>query len=54
VEEIIKTIKKEQPDAKVKFLEVDLGDLRSVKKGAEKFLSFVPHPLNRHPSLTFA
>jgi hypothetical protein len=54
VEEIIKTIKKEQPDAKVKFLEVDLGDLRSVKKGADEFLSFVPHPLNRHPSLTFA
>ena len=42
MEETIKTIKKVQPDAKVKFLEVDLGDLRSVKKGSEEFLSFAP------------
>ena len=49
VEEAMNEIKKEQPDAKLKFLEMDLGDLRSVKKGAEQFLSFVStYALPRH------
>jgi NAD(P)-dependent dehydrogenase (short-subunit alcohol dehydrogenase family) len=34
----IEKIQKEVPDAKVEFLELDLGDLKQVKKAGEDFV----------------
>ncbi|KAE8447188.1 hypothetical protein EG329_011019 [Mollisiaceae sp. DMI_Dod_QoI] len=50
-EEAIRGIKDKNPNAQVELVEMDLGDLRSVKKGAEEFLQHVNAEIRMNETL---